>query len=144
MHYLPPGAKGWSLAAFNGKVKGGLRRSWKTAPARKAVLDRVRKEVPAKKKDGTPAKRPGVFYVCEACGADAKNSKSPNYPQIHVDHIEPVIPINRDIDWDEYIERLFCDISNLQALCDVCHKEKTKAENEERRKCRAERASKKS
>jgi hypothetical protein len=59
-----------------------------------------------------------------------------------VDHIEPVVPIGKeDVSWDEYIARLFCDVSNLQVLCNYpgvyngkrsCHSKKTKEEQQAR------------
>ena len=97
-------------------------------------MERVRVEEVKYRKDGSEAKKPHVFYICELCGAKAKGARSASYPQIHVDHIDPVIPVDRKITWEEYVERLFCDVNNLQAICDVCHKEKTTGENAERRR----------
>ena len=60
---------------------------------------------------------------------------------VQVDHIIPVIcpefGFPKDVDhkgdvvdqWTTYINRLFCDASNLQVLCKRCHKKKTTAEN---------------
>lgn len=51
--------------------------------------------------------------------------------KLQVDHIIPVGPTpgsknaTPDITWDGFINRLFCDVSNLQALCKPCHKVKT-------------------
>jgi 5-methylcytosine-specific restriction endonuclease McrA len=45
--------------------------------------------------------------------------------ELQVDHI---IPIGKFIDWNTYIERLFCPVSNLMALCKECHETKTKSE----------------
>jgi hypothetical protein len=49
---------------------------------------------------------------------------------ICVDHIDPVVdPKEGFICWDTYINRLYCDESNLQVLClNPCHKEKSKRE----------------
>jgi 5-methylcytosine-specific restriction endonuclease McrA len=58
-----------------------------------------------------------------------------------VDHIDPVIPIEHewnkgdnflDYNWNEVISRLFCEMHNLQAICNQCHKEKSKKEIQER------------
>ena len=60
--------------------------------------------------------RGGKLYICNKCGL--------TFPlkEIDVDHIEPVVPVDRPIkDWNEYIERLFCDSTNLQVLCKRCH-----------------------
>lgn len=91
-------------------------------------------------KDGSPAKRAHKFYVCRACGTLGKKQKSPNHPKVHVDHIDPVIPIDgRDLTWNEKIDRLFCisaGADNLQVLCANCHSDKTKVENKARREAK--------
>ena len=112
-------------------VIGAIKRVWHRNPTRLAVLARVRAEEPRYKKDGSLAVKPQVFYLCEQCGAKAKPAKSADYPVIHVDHIDPVVPVTRtlkELSWDEYIARLFCEIENLQALCGPCHHTKTQAE----------------
>lgn len=56
---------------------------------------------------------------------------------IQVDHIEPLIRTNESSiqNWKRYIEELFyLDINVVQVLCKPCHKEKSRQENEERRK----------
>jgi 5-methylcytosine-specific restriction endonuclease McrA len=52
---------------------------------------------------------------------------------IQVDHIHPVVPVTGFDNWDGYISRLFCDAEGLQILCKPCHKQKSVAENKERR-----------
>lgn len=47
---------------------------------------------------------------------------------MQVDHIEP---IGRDKTWDEFINGLYCEIDNLQAVCVPCHKIKSKKETNE-------------
>lgn len=48
-----------------------------------------------------------------------------------MDHINPVIdPQIGFQSWDIYISRMFPDESGWQALCDICHKVKTKAEKQ--------------
>jgi predicted transcriptional regulator len=57
------------------------------------------------------------------------------------DHIHPVVPIDGftgekhlDYNWNELIQRLFCEEDGLQALCKQCHKGcKTKKERELRK-----------
>ena len=99
-------------------------------------MTRVRSEEPRIRLDGSVGKKPSVFYICESCGGRAKAQPSKLFPQIHIDHIDPVVPIGTaitDMTWDQYIERLFCDPKNLQALCTDCHNVKTQEENRERR-----------
>jgi hypothetical protein len=55
------------------------------------------------------------------------------FPQnaIKIDHIQPVVdPKVGFVSWDEYIERMFCEVENLQALCDPCHDNKTKSDKQ--------------
>jgi 5-methylcytosine-specific restriction endonuclease McrA len=62
--------------------------------------------------------------------------------QMEVDHIEPIIPVDKSLEsmsWDEIISRIFCAKENLTALCKPCHSVKTKAENKLRAKARKER-----
>jgi len=66
---------------------------------------------------------------CEKCGS--KTSKP------EVDHVVPVAPLDgSELDFNAYIERLFCDPSNLQCLCKDCHLEKTKEQRSIRAKAK--------
>ena len=50
-----------------------------------------------------------------------------------VDHIDPVIPANKtfnDMTLDEFVDRCYCDESNLQVLCESCHNWKTNKEKQ--------------
>ena len=119
-------------------IIGGIKRVWHRHPRRLEVMKRVRKEEPRYRKDGSKAAKPQVFYICEACGAKAKPGRTAGgYPQVHIDHIDPVVPVDTvldDMTLDRYVERLFCDVSNLQALCSTCHNAKTQAERRLRRR----------
>lgn len=71
------------------------------------------------------------IYKCAACKKQILRSES------QLDHITPVTPIKGWDDWNGYISRLFCEIEGLkelQVVCKPCHKEKTLAENYERKK----------
>ena len=53
-----------------------------------------------------------------------------------MDHKDPIVPTDRlskEMTWDEIIDRVFCDVSNLAVLCIDCHKLKSKGENMERK-----------
>jgi hypothetical protein len=68
-------------------------------------------------------------YKCYLC------EKSFERDQVVVDHVQPVVePKKGFTTWDQFIERLFCDASNLKACCSPCHKIKTQKEEEERKK----------
>ncbi len=89
------------------------------------VWERSRVEEDTFKKDGDVSAKKAVFRVCNVCGKKVKND------QADVDHIHPVIPVGKtrhDLSWDEVVNRIDCDIENLQVICDDCHSEKTKAE----------------
>ena len=66
-------------------------------------------------------------YKCAECGNIFTNK------EVQVDHKDSIVPTSgfkngNDWDWNEYIERLYCDASNLQVLCKPDHHAKTKAE----------------
>lgn len=68
------------------------------------------------------------LYKCNMCKEDFARS------EIHVDHIDSVISVKENFkSWDDFINRLFCNISNLQALCESCHSAKSQIENEMRK-----------
>lgn len=47
---------------------------------------------------------------------------------VYVDHISPIVGDEGFTTWDDFINNLFCDSSNLQVLCKNCHDLKSKAE----------------
>lgn len=94
-----------------------LRRVWGWSPEKHEA--RKRREWSLKK----------GHYLCEGCdGIFARKDTA-------VDHISPVIlPEQGFIDWNTYVERLFCPSGNLQVLCKAnCHASKTKSESSERK-----------
>lgn len=94
----------------------------------KAHLRTASKYWPEKTKVYHRVKQARGEYKCESCGGIFPQK------QLQIDHIEPVVDVTRGFrDWNEYISRLFCDSSKLQALCKPCHSIKTKIENEKRR-----------
>ena len=62
--------------------------------------------------------RPKLYWQCAQCLSWKRNSN-----MVEVDHIVEVGPFSGD--WNDYINRLFCDQSNLQVLCIKCHAKKT-------------------
>lgn len=78
-------------------------------------------------------KRPRVtaWVWCAACG-----EIFPRYTAV-VDHISPLVPVTKtihDMDANELVDRLWCELSNLQVLDLQCHKQKTKVEKAQRKK----------
>lgn len=55
------------------------------------------------------------------------------FDKVKVDHIEPVVPTTGWVDWNSFIDRLFCKPELLQCLCEKDHNVKTKAETKERK-----------
>ena len=85
-------------------------------------------------------------YTCAACsksmGAttwrEYKSGKQKGKPKkvndAVVDHIEPVVdPHVGFTTWDDYIERMFCEVDNLQVICHDCHEVKCAEEREIRK-----------
>jgi len=64
------------------------------------------------------------FYKCQGC-----STFTPHKELLEVDHIDAIghldISDPFNIDWKRYIYRMYCSITNLQALCNLCHKRKT-------------------
>jgi len=62
-------------------------------------------------------------YTCAGCLQEFTSK------DVEVDHISPVVSVGDGfIDYNTFIERLFCKKENLQVLCKPCHKKKTLAE----------------
>lgn len=67
-----------------------------------------------------PNKRQRFEYRCASCERWFQEKK------INVDHICPAGSLNSAQDLPGFVERLFCEIDNLQVLCEKCHDSKTK------------------
>jgi hypothetical protein len=82
--------------------------------------------------------------MCGVLGKAQVSKKNPKgYIRMWVDHVIPVVPLDRYPDWNEYINRLFCDTDNFEVLCDDCHHSKSQAERQIRREnARREKSSK--
>jgi 5-methylcytosine-specific restriction endonuclease McrA len=69
-----------------------------------------------------PSKRQKFEYQCNSCKLWFPEK------QINVDHIKPAGSLNCKEDLAGFVERLFCELDNLQVLCESCHDVKTKLE----------------
>lgn len=57
-----------------------------------------------------------------------------------IDHIEPVVHLkNGWTNWDDFVNRLFCNVEGFQILCHGCHDIKTSQEDSIRASYNAER-----
>ena len=117
----------WTQAKYNSFVKSALRgasRKWQPIQAclREARVGRGQ-------------------YLCAGCKetvpvtavVNGKRSKN-----IYADHIEPIVPVTGWEGWDSCVERMFCELDGLQALCKPCHDTKSKEEAAARAFHRAE------
>lgn len=67
-------------------------------------------------------------YRCAACSAIVGNKDT------HVDHVEPVIDPARGFEgWDQFIARLFVEVSGYRLICKACHAETTAQQREVRK-----------
>lgn len=101
-------------AAFWGWIRSALRRKtimWKPIAEAKALARRSYK--------GTNKRRKWE-YECAECKKHFADK------EIAVDHIESAGSLRKAEDLPGFIERLFCEIDNLQVLCIDCHNKKTK------------------
>jgi len=109
-------------SAFWSFIRSGLRqksRWWK--PITQCKLN-------AKRTYKGPNKRQKFEYQCNSC------KKWFAEKNINVDHTIPVGALNCAEDLPGFVNRLFCEVDNLQILCSTCHDAKTKQENESRKK----------
>jgi 5-methylcytosine-specific restriction endonuclease McrA len=103
-------------SAFWSFIRSGLRqksRFWKPITQCKMSSRRAYKG---------PLKRQKFEYQCNECGEWFPEKK------INVDHIKPAGSLNCANDLPGFVERLFCEVDNLQVLCTTCHDFKTKNE----------------
>lgn len=85
------------------------------------------------------------LYRCEGCGTvgpptlPPEPGKKRRIRNIVADHILPVIDPEKGFEgWDRVVERMFVELEGYQALCHKCHTEKSKEENEIRRKAKSD------
>lgn len=110
------------IKKLNGYFIGACRKWLRWSPIYREAL----------KKATVKRDKHGEWYKCNACSSEVRRSEK------HVDHILPVVPTNKSFDyfdWNTYRDRMGLRTPvPLQILCRVCHKKKTKKENEERRR----------
>lgn len=103
-----------SEAAFWSFIRSALRqksRWWKPIAMCKANARREHKGV---------NKRQKYEYQCNKCKKWFPDKK------INIDHIIPAGSLNCANDLPQFVERLFCEVENLQVLCIHCHDIKSK------------------
>jgi 5-methylcytosine-specific restriction endonuclease McrA len=110
-------------------IKGAIRRVFSRSDLRRSVIDA---SVIVGHVDNS---RPRVKTWCRCSGCKTPTPKS----YMEVDHIDPVVPVNKNLTsmtFDDIVNRIWCEFTNLQAICPECHTTKTKTENKLRREAR--------
>lgn len=108
----------WTEAKYRSFIKGNLRRTtMKWAPIGQCL---------------SAARTRRGFYECAGCKEEVPNTVKEGRVRkknVHVDHIESIIdPAVGWVSWDSTIERMFCELDNLQVLCTKCHDVKSNEE----------------
>jgi ribosomal protein L44E len=109
------------LSVVQRQLVAHLRLVWSRYDSnKKQVKDDARVYVPVTKKDGTPSKKYDVYYRCDECKELFRNRTD-----VHIHHktevgATPGWPITA-AEWGAFLERLFCDKSNLVCICVGCH-----------------------
>jgi len=115
----------WTEARFKSFVTSALRAASRRWPPKYKAL----KEAFAGRKVNAKTGKLAMHYTCAAC------NKLYVATDVQVDHIKPVVdPKKGFVSWDVYINRMFCEIEDLQVMCKPCHKIKTDQEKLERKK----------
>jgi 5-methylcytosine-specific restriction endonuclease McrA len=110
---------GWSKARIHAFIVSVLRAGTRRWPPKFETMHEAKTE----KRKNQATGRQAQHYACAECKEDFPAK------QVQVDHKKPVVDPKRGfVDWNTYIERLFCDKKNFQVLCLECHKVKTKKE----------------
>lgn len=101
-------AKTWTLKS---KLIPAIRKIWFYSPLRREVLTNA---------------KVGDKFRCNQCDE--------LFEKVQIDHINPIVSLQEGFeDWNSYIGSTFCDIANLQALCEQCHQTKSMIEREKRK-----------
>ena len=109
----------WTVGRFNSFVTSTLRAGARRWQPKYTTLNNAKTEKKINEKTGRLAQH----YRCTSCKGEftAKD--------MEVDHINPAVdPAIGFISWDAFIDRLFCEAENLQAICKGCHKIKSSLE----------------
>ncbi len=114
----------WTEGQFNSFIKSGLRRMSMRWGVKSDVKKAARLPTKRRNKKG----RLVFFSNCNLCGSTFPDSLGA------VDHIDPVVPVTGFTNWDDVIQRLFCEADGLQVVCPDCHKAKTEEEKNERKR----------
>ena len=111
----------WTEGRFNSFITSTLRAGARRWQPKYDTLNASKTEKKINPKTGRLAQH----FRCESCSNEFTQK------DMEVDHIKPVVdPTKGFQSWDIFIDRLFCEPDNLQALCKGCHLAKTKLEKQ--------------
>jgi len=110
----------WTEGRRRAFITNALRAATRKWPPKYLTLNEAKTE----KKKNVRTGRLAQHYLCNVCTGEFPAK------EVQVDHIQPVVdPKTGFVNWDTFIDRLFCEKENLQVLCTTCHKLKTSEEN---------------
>jgi 5-methylcytosine-specific restriction endonuclease McrA len=114
----------WTEGRFNSFITSTLRAGARRWQPKYDTLNESKTEKKVNSKTGRIAQH----YRCGLCQQEFTSK------DMEVDHISPVVdPIKGFQTWDIFIDRLFCEAGNLQAICKPCHLLKTNKEKQEKK-----------
>jgi hypothetical protein len=105
------------------KLVSAVRKVWRHSPTRLKAF-----------KDAADPSNP-KHIICAKCNASVHQKLS------IAEHLDPVVPVTGFDSWDAYIIRMQSE--NIAVFCEACAKEKTKAENAQRKLLRPKKTKKK-
>jgi 5-methylcytosine-specific restriction endonuclease McrA len=115
----------WTDAVRKSFIISALRNASRRYPPKFNAL----KEALVGRKVNAKTGKLAYHYECAKCNGQFVSA------DVQADHILPVVDTKEGfVDWNTYIDRLFCDISNFQILCRSCHALKTADEKKQRSK----------
>ena len=113
----------WTEGRLRTFITSTLRGGFRKYPPKYETL----KAASVGKKINAKTNRMAEHFTCNMCKGEFPAK------EVQVDHVEPVVcPFTGFVDWNTFINRLFCDGGNLQVLCSPCHDIKTAEERIER------------
>lgn len=115
----------WTVSRYNNFIRSLLRKgTTRWGPKQQAF-----KLASVGKKINVLTGRLAEHFTCAGCGGEFPRSVC------SADHIDPVVDPERGFQtWDEYIERMYCEVEGFQILCKGCHDSGKTAEEREKRK----------
>lgn len=108
----------WTEARWKSFIVSALRKASSRYPPKFKTLDAAK----TLKKVNPSTGRIAQHYKCAICQKDFTQK------EVQVDHKQPVVGPDGFTSWDDYVNRMFCEVDNLQVLCKECHGTKTKLE----------------